>query len=81
MKAEHLHEGPEIKIMIPNWIFCRITVRDDDDTITNTNASGAMHVKKVISPAYQTFALYINVLVSVLEDSQLPVYGSIILRT
>lgn len=36
-----------------------ITLRDDVDT--NTNASGAIHVRKVISSAHQTFALNINV--------------------
>lgn len=45
MQAGYLHEGPEIKTMIANWIFCRTTLRDGDDTITNTNVSGAMHVK------------------------------------
>lgn len=31
-------KGPEIKKMIQNWIFCRIILSGDDDTITNTNA-------------------------------------------
>lgn len=66
-------QGPEIKAIIPKGIFCLVVLRDGDDTVPNTNASGAMHVRKVISLAYQTFAVYIKVLVSVLEDSQLSV--------
>lgn len=73
MQAGHLHEGPALKTMIPNRIFRRIVLRDDNDT----NAHGSMHVRTVISPAYHIT----HVLVAVLEDSQLSVCRSILLGT
>lgn len=38
-----------------------VTLRDDVDTNANTDASAAIHVRKVISSAHQTAALNINV--------------------
>lgn len=40
--AAHLQEGTEIKSVTPNWISRRFILRHGDDTIGNTNASGAI---------------------------------------
>lgn len=45
--AAHLHKGTAIRSVIPDCIPRWIIQRHGDDTVTDTNASGAMGAKKI----------------------------------